>query len=1192
MEKCPEIIDGKINSLAEVLRDLAPKYKELSISTGYWDLKGTLEIINQIKDYKSIRILIGQEPFSSRRVNELKNIYESFPEQDISSDLTEIKVNTNDEATNLRNTAKILATLMKEKHLEVRVCRKPFLHAKTYIFGSFDSPDAIGIIGSSNFTYKGLSGISDGGNAELNAIEQDPRIVQFSPHGENRETGHLHWFETMWNSEYVEQWTGDFSKILRDSPMGDLTFGPYDVYIKTLMEVFPDELIDKPDLGDRINDILYSFQNRNAGILINKLNKMGMAILADSVGLGKTITAGAVIDYFIKQGKKNIVVMPPASLKQQWRDDLASVFGLRADADFQVISQQDLNAIDEAEDLYNRTNSQVDLFVIDEAHNLRNSGSKRYDRVLEFLRNNEDSKVLMLTATPINNSLNDLTSQIQLGLKGTLDSVLVPYYNPQKNKLEQIDFFDAIKRLNGRSLHDSTFDWQSEEVKQTIMSGISHYLVRSTRQGVQAEGQLKDKTGKEMKFPESRVKSVRYEYADQLDSRIASIIRNGYSNIENIESLKIDVRKLLDATSRSMHPLDFVKDSLSDHETVDAIPNLFQLVLLLGFAPYKPETYQHKIYAKTEEQIAQLGLKGDESSVISLQLAIHNMLRVTWLKRLESSSASLLKSVEKYTVRLNSFEKWLDRGYILSFKDIDIVENDYGEDIEAAIKDFEETTPREDDTEYDLKQKGIERRLADPNKYDIDAIKKDIARDREIASILVDSLSVLADSNNDSKIQEFARYLESITRENKFGGKVLVFSYFADTISYLEKNLSGVINIPDFINRSAFLSGHSSHVNDVVKLFSPKSKKYTLKSGDHEIDFLFATDVLSEGQNLQDSGILVNYDLHWNPVRMIQRNGRINRLGSTFDEVIIANMNPENNIELYLDLVKRLERKIDTIKHTIGLDQGVLNEKDINPIEFVDDIKKMYQGNANEQKAIIDKYGEDADDVLSWTDDHVFHLRSFLETCTDEDKKRIQAMPVGKWNYLPSAAMIPDNTFIGLERVDGKTSITGTPISQTFFIKCKKDGDEIIAENISDFDAFQVIKATRQDNERRKDNINVDRMTVERRSKRLATTRATISSIFEIKGKTAEALEYMQDLYKDKLNLRPAVENGLKNAADKRRFEKIIRKINKEIREMGHPMATTINEFDLLMKKIGLTQNEKIIDAEATGILYYAGGNK
>ncbi|MEO5949351.1 MAG: phospholipase D-like domain-containing protein, partial [Candidatus Saccharimonas sp.] len=305
----PKIIDNGRKTLADTLNELAGSYTDLSIATGYWDLPGLLEIFDSIKYYRSIRLIIGQEPIAPRFAKQLNlnEPEETFPELDFRAGLGDLE-----QREEYRSLVLKTKELIARGALEVRVYRRNFLHAKTYIFGNYTSESAVGIIGSSNFTRAGLSV-----NSELNTLEDDYRIVKFMPQNDTDEYGHMSWFDMIWNDELNEEWTGKFTEILQDSPVGDLTFGPYDSYIKTLMEVFPDELIQKPELGSQIKDILYAFQNRNAGILINKLEKMGVAILSDSVGLGKTITAGAVVRHYIDQGAKRIIAIVPASLKEQ-----------------------------------------------------------------------------------------------------------------------------------------------------------------------------------------------------------------------------------------------------------------------------------------------------------------------------------------------------------------------------------------------------------------------------------------------------------------------------------------------------------------------------------------------------------------------------------------------------------------------------------------------------------------------------------------------------------------------------------------------------------------------------------------------------------------------------------------------------------------------------------------------------------
>ncbi|MCF8783412.1 phospholipase D-like domain-containing protein [Rhodococcus ruber] len=365
------IIDNSRVVLANTLREVARDFKHLSIATGYWDLPGTQEILDAVEDYEKIRLLIGQEPLSPRNAKHLKiEVPEpGFPDQDFELDLT--KFNDDD----LRATVVAIKQLIAEGKLKIRVYRRTFLHAKAYIFGDYSSNGAVGIIGSSNFTRAGLTT-----NTELNALEDNHMLVKFQPHTETDEHGHLSWFDRLWNDELTEDWDGRFTEVLSNSPVGDLTFGPYDTYIKTLMEVYPDELLPPETLAPDVKDVLFSFQYRNAQILINKLERMGLAMLSDSVGLGKTITSGAVISHYKQKGATRTYVIAPASLRSQWVQDLAERFGLIQG--YEVISLQDPGAINRARELDQYKS--VDLFVIDEAHNLRNASGKRHRQLLEW----------------------------------------------------------------------------------------------------------------------------------------------------------------------------------------------------------------------------------------------------------------------------------------------------------------------------------------------------------------------------------------------------------------------------------------------------------------------------------------------------------------------------------------------------------------------------------------------------------------------------------------------------------------------------------------------------------------------------------------------------------------------------------------------------------------------------------------
>jgi superfamily II DNA or RNA helicase len=1222
------LIDNKRVTFSDTLQKVAPNYKHLSIATGFWDLAGTLEIINEIKEYASIRLLIGKEPISSKIQKSLGieagNINELFPDEDITSDLEENS--ESGDADKLRRCAVILSKMLREKRLQVKVFRKPFLHAKAFIFGNFETENPIGFIGSSNFTRAGLVNIKDGGNVELNTPEQEPMIIKY-PASDTTQYGHLSWFEDMWNNPAAIEWSGDFAKILKDSPVGDETFGPYDVYIKTLMEVFYDELDITENLGLDPNDILYPFQQRNAGKIINKLDRMGLAMLSDSVGLGKTVTAGAVIKHYIDStNARRIIVIVPAALKEQWKSDLHEFFGLvemesgMRNSDYKIVSMQDSDAIDRVSEF--DVLADVDLFVIDEAHNLRNAGSARHQQLLHWFKNNPKSKILLLTATPVNNSLRDFANQMQLASKGQLQSLNVDYPDAD-GKLKSVDFFNMLDLIQSRVSRAENkgkkFLWD-EDLKRAIWSGLRHYLVRSTRQGVEMEGGIySKKDGKKREFPKSKVEQIKYTYPEVTAQEISGILCSHQGDaFEGINPAELDITVLSNITQRSSHPLDFIpelrvsseNDIITDKWVGNAIANIFQVVLLLGFVPYRPNVYQYTIHTKTPDKINNLGLGNTILKKLRTELTSHNILHVTWLKRLESSAYSLHKSAKTYSHKMDLFEKWLDKGYILSFSDIWAVENDYGDDIERAFIDYEEyqkvleAALEEGESEKIIKKYGVERCAADPKIYDIKAIKKDLERDRKILEVLNQLLGIVI--KNDTKLRECARFVEKALGK-EHGGKILVFSFFADTIEYLSKNIAPLINVRDFETRSAFISGRSKKTEQTVKCFAPKSKKYAdekgkPKGGEAELDFLFATDILSEGQNLQDAAILVNYDLHWNPVRMIQRNGRINRIGSDYKEVLIANMKPEDNIETFLRLVRRLERKIDTIKNTIGTDQSILGEK-ANPIEFIEEESTIaadaddaiYSDDVEKASNALSKM-EDNEDIFSGasSDEFMYELREFLEKNKDEPKEieRIKKIPAGKWNYLPQKAtdknLIDKKEVLGMTHIAGKTSVTGEPVNEIMFAKVRTVGDFTV-KYIDEKTALGIIRTTPEDNKRTPDCIEIDRQGVR-------------EALFEIAGKIkkqpvslgikfGQRKEEVLEKLAANINIKSYIVDFLKeritNVTERDELIKILNIALEENRTAGNIGAKTIALFEALVAKLERKEPEEVTEKQIKGVLYY-----
>lgn len=362
---------------------------------------------------------------------------------------------------------------------------------------------------------------------------------------------------------------------------------------------------------------------------------------------------------------------------------------------------------------------------------------------------------------------------------------------------------------------------------------------------------------------------------------------------EGIDPLAVDDDELSVETQRLRHPLDIISQDAGRFQGLrkssSLVRDVFSLVSLLGFPMYRAELYSWQYRNMGVKEIGLLDLPSDDLMRLRSAMTIHNILQTLWLKRLESSLQALRLSVERYRYRLNRFAECLGKGYVIESSALSLLESDEEEQSRLSfwdepVKDFEE----------ELKGRGISYAKADEDAFDMRGLLRDVERDQRITDVILDVLESCIEGELDAKLDAFAEEFAKALHDGRFGGKVLVFSAYADTIDYLRMALPVRLKdiVPDFDRKAAFLTASSSDLNNIVGRFSPVSKKRVLSGPEEELDYLFSTDVLSEGQNLQDAAILINYDLHWNPVRMVQRNGRINRLGSRFDQVLIGNMLP------------------------------------------------------------------------------------------------------------------------------------------------------------------------------------------------------------------------------------------------------------------------------------------------------------
>lgn len=1043
MAKKPPLFDNSSdryllgNLIKELLQDTS--FSQVSIATGYWDIPGMAELLPELtsfleRDGVKFQLLLGEEPSVKAYMLKKPAIQDpDFPEKYLKKDLEDLELKPEYQKVAdllLRHT-----TGDNSGKVQIRVYRQNFLHAKCYIFGS-ESENAVGIIGSSNFTRKGMFG-----NLELNQFEDDHRIVNFrkSP-GSGQDTSHRTWFEQLW--EKSEDWSRTFrEEVVALSRHGNQCFSPYEMYIHALYKIYGRELQD-----EKINNLppenpesgipqLLQFQIQNANSLIRKLDRQGVAMLSDSVGLGKTYTAIKVIEYYIQTLNQRVIIIAPAGLIAQWQKAFGEFRIVRLP---EIYSLQDTAKIEDVRE--GMKNSPVGLFVFDESHNLRASGGQRFDVFIKWRQENERAKTLLLTATPINNQLADLTNQIMLGSGGDIFR-LGRFYDRNTQKYstlkERLELLQADMRKQIRENGFINF----EQIKGQLTPLLNRFIVRRTRQGIEKEyPEGLEINGTLQKFPVTYPDNLEYVVSNQFRSQLLKFAA-GDALLSSAFNYQTDSLAELEYLA---HPLDLLhRCELRDKPIHSSLEIIYTALLSLGFPCYRYNIYRHAYYGRKR---GELELNADDNRELSRQIGIYGIFRTAFLKRLESSLFSINQSLNGYERKLTDFQNRLDKhGKIISVKNLKA--------LNRIVDAYNELNADEDELDFDIEkfeqsEEGFLTIPADEGIFNVSQLKADIVKDLSILKILKEQVALLIEK--DDKIQVLAKHLNQ--NDDK---KVLIFTYFADTLKYLSENL------PKFLIKGKnieFALGSKNDIENFARRFAPESKKYQLKRDEKEIDFLVATDKLSEGQNLQDCGMIVNYDLHWNPVRMIQRNGRINRLGSKHEEIFIYNFRPEEQLESYLNLVRKLQDKIDLIRYTIGTDQSVLNENP-EPQDYTED---LYSKDEQKRLAAFQRIFETSE-LLAAEDLFMDDLRAFDRNpeFTEAYKQQIASMPRGKWGRIQMKK--EEDNFVHLAHLAaGEDELA----EAGFFVIFNKQGT---GEPISATEGLLHIKASSDKNERFKD---------------------------------------------------------------------------------------------------------------------------
>lgn len=981
-------------SVGDFLRDKIKHGSKLSVVSAYFTIYAFEALKDHLVDIEQMDFLFG-EPRFVRALDPERTDKKAFKIEDEGLRLGK-RLEQKRVARECAEwiTAKVNVRSIKQANL---------LHGKMYHVT--DGARESAIMGSSNFTLSGL-GLGASNNIELN-LEVDG----------NRDREDLKsWFDEIWNDEkLVEDVKGEVLLYLAQLYENH---APEFIYYKTLFHIFEQFLAEqdrgglfdgKDQLVDtQVWEALFDFQKDGVKGAINKIRAHNGCIIADSVGLGKTFEALAVIKYFELRNDK-VLVLCPKKLRENWtvyqaqNNSELNPF-LRDRFGYTVLAHTDLSRSRGRSgdiELESINWGNYDLVVIDESHNFRNNlkgragddgyVKSRYERLMDDILNaGVKTKVLLLSATPVNNDLKDLRNQIYL-LTGGDDSAFADSIGIGSLK----DTLATAQRTFTEWANDKT----GKERKSSIL--------------LERLGSAFFKLLDEVTIARSR-KHVQKYYRD-------TIVRVGEFPKRN---KPLSVFPDIDTEGMFMS-YDKLNDEISNYR-------------LSLFSPSQ--------YVRDEQK----QLYADRSAVNNFtqenrEHFLIGMMKVNFLKRLESSVSSFAISMERTMEKIKTLEE-----KIKTFKQART---------ENRTLDFEmvDDVDAEDEELRDAMQTGT-RLKYQLEHLDIDRWLRDLANDRKQLNIL--SLSAKQVTvERDAKLKELKQLIEAKVRNparDKDGEpvrKVLVFTAFADTSAYLYEALVGWARDELGIHVATVSGGPGgnrttlggTNFNEILTNFSPVAKKrYGMRgmSQEEEIDLLIATDCISEGQNLQDCDTVVNYDIHWNPVRLIQRFGRIDRIGSRNQAIQLVNFWPTDDLNKYINLKNRVEARMALVDVAATGQDDILSVEEIEEL-VTDEINYRDKQLLRLKDEVLDL--EDFSDTVALNDFTLDDFRAELAHYIESNRRELQDAPLGLYAVVPArkdiASVSPGVIFCLRQKGETAGNETVNPLQPHFLVYVRDDGE-------------------------------------------------------------------------------------------------------------------------------------------------------
>lgn len=996
-----ELIDNVNKTLKDDLTVEIQKGSKVSIAAACFSIYAFAELKKELKNVEELRFIFTSPTFVQERTKKEKREF-YIPRQERERNLygSEFEVKLRNEMTQ-KAIAKECADWIRNK----AVFKSNVTHENMMGFMNVDEKSYMPLNG---FTTVDL-GCERGNNAYYMVQKSDAPMS----------SAYLQLFDQIWNDstklqEVTEEVIDSITTVYNEN-------SPDYIYFVTLYNIFNEFLEDlsEDDLPNeatgfkesKIWGMLYNFQKDAALAIINKLEKYNGCILADSVGLGKTFTALSVIKYY-ENRNKSVLVLCPKKLANNWNTYKDNYVNNPIAADrmrYDVLFHTDLSrdhGSSNGLDLDRLNWGNYDLVVIDESHNFRNGGKisgenekeNRYLKLLnKIIRKGVKTKVLMLSATPVNNRFVDLKNQIALAYEGE-SQILDEKLNTERS-IEDI-FKQAQTAFN---------TWSKWEPEDRTTSNL--------------------------------LKMLDFDFFELLDS--VTIARS-----------RKHIQKYYDTSDIGTFPKRNIpiskRPGLTDLDKAINYNEIFEQISLLSLCVYTPSLY---VLASKVEKYENLYGKKDGNRGVTLagrEEGMRHLMSVNLMKRMESS--------------VYAFKLTIDR--IRS-----LISGTIGEiiDYEQGIKnrtlnlvDISDTEFDEDDQNDDIFTIG-RKIMIDIADMDYKTWKRELEKDREILDLLITMISDIT-PEHDSKLQTLFDVIADKQEHpiNEGNKKIIIFTAFADTADYLYDNVSKYAKdkydldsaiVTGSIDGKTTIKGLRTDLNTVLTCFSPisKDKNLLMPNQSAEIDILIATDCISEGQNLQDCDYLINYDIHWNPVRIIQRFGRIDRIGSRNSCIQLVNFWPDITLDEYINLKARVETRMKIVDMTATGDDNVLSPEEKGDLEYrKQQLKRL-------QEEVVDI--EEMSTGISIMD---LGLNEFRLDLLDYIKEHpeIEKAPHGMNAVVAATDELPAGVIFVLRNVKNEVNINSLNRLHPFYMVYLSDDGEVIIDHLSPkemLDSFRLL---------------------------------------------------------------------------------------------------------------------------------------